>query len=190
MPVRCRKVLVQHSMHIWATTATSPKPLLGRSYPPPYTSLPMAWQRWVWRLHVLRFHLLLRQMHWLAELHACTFHQLQGSFKHWPSSCQQTVQIPLASPCWSLLLKPSARDAASWFFLANLECNAGWMGIAATPLGTKDFTPIFAGSDFALFWEPNTASESSQRSRGGSSLLTQAWERSTDTWAPSQLVRI
>lgn len=54
------------------------------------------------------------------------------------------------------------------------------MRIAATPLGTKELTLTFTNSDFAVFGGSNMVSESVQR-RGGSSLLTQAWERSTDT---------
>lgn len=105
------------------------------------------------------------------------------------TSCSSSCCLLESSgfPCWSQLLKPGTGDAASQFLLANLKCNIGWMGIAATPpLGMKDLTLIFTSTDFAAFWVPYVASEPAQRS-GGSSLFTQTWERNTDPWAPSQL---
>lgn len=63
------------------------------------------------------------------------------------------------------------------------------MGIAAVPLGMKDLMLIFTTTGFTAFWVLYMASESAQRS-GGSSLFTQTWERSTDTWAPCQLHNI
>lgn len=105
MPVRCRKAHVQHQMHIPATTATllqaSPRPKLRTILNLIANGLAEV------GLKILHLHLLLRQMHWLAETHATAFHQLQGSFKRWSSSCLLTVQIPLASLAGCNFLNPA-----------------------------------------------------------------------------------
>lgn len=69
------------------------------------------------------------------------------------------------------------------FRLANPKRNTGWEGNHCHPSWHERLHTDFYQY---WFWVPYVASESPQRS-GGSSLFTQTWERSTDTWAPSQL---
>lgn len=125
MPVRCRKVLVQHQMHIPATTATllqvSPRPKLCTILN--FTANGLAEMG----LKILHLHLLLRQMHWLAEIQATAFHQLQGSFKRWSSSCLLTVQIPLASLAGHNFVNPAPGMLPSGFcLLTSNATQVGW----------------------------------------------------------------
>jgi len=84
MPVRCRKVLVQHQ-HNPAATATL---LQAPPHPKSCTILNfVANGSAEMGLKILYLHLLLRQMQWLAEIHTTAFHQLRGSFKRWSCSC-------------------------------------------------------------------------------------------------------
>lgn len=125
MPVRCCKALVRCQMHVPATTAT-----LLQALPRPKlcTILSFIPNGLVgMRLEILHLHLLLRQMHWLAEIHAAAFHQLWGTFRCWSSSCLLTVQIPLASLAGRNFLNPAPGMLPLGFcLLTSSSTRAGW----------------------------------------------------------------
>lgn len=102
----------------------------------------MAWRRWVWRLHILHLHLLLRQMHCLAEIHTSAFHQLRGSFKRWSSSCQLTVQIPLEFLAGCNFLNPAPVMLPPGFRLLTSN---------ATQVGWESLPPLLAQKSLRWF---------------------------------------
>lgn len=185
MPVRCCEALVPHQMHIPVATATL---LWASPHPKLHTILNFTADSLVGMgLKILHLDMLLRQMHWLAEIQATAFHQRQGKLKHWPSSCLLTAQIPPASLAGRNFLNPALGMLPPGFhLLTSSAAQVGWK-LLPPLLAQKSshwFSPVVILQYFGdLTWQVNLHKEGRE-----ALCFSQAQERGTDTWASCQLL--